>query len=295
MKRKLLSKLIGTLVVFAVSLMMVAFAPAAGATSEVTSRTTVSFMRSVCTNTLITAHRGTGVGTNRGSTEDTIHSANVAYRYGMDQSETDFHKSAEGTYWQLHDPDLARVTNGRDHRKLRYMNDAQIRAVVLPDGSHLANLDDSARNLKYGPYQGRSGQWEIKAEPTSDADLLRFVGVIRQYGLQNQVMITTSRQGIGRRLARIAPDISRYFVWYPNKTRPVLSHVSQSFNGLNIDASQATRRYVRAAHNHGFKVSARNAETAKQWYRLMHRSAVTRPYNVLTDVPWRFHSWCSKQ
>lgn len=299
MKRKLLSKLIGAVTVLTVPTMMVAYAPVVGAATVSTARTTVSFMRSVCTGTLITAHRGTGVGTNSNpvgrSTEDTIHSANIAYRYGMNQSETDYHQSAQGTYWQIHDDNLSRVTNGRDNRKLRYMTDAQIEAVVLPDGSRLASEDRAARNLKYGPYQGRSGQWEIKAEATSDSDLQRFVGVIRQYGLQDQVMITTSRQGVGRRLARIAPDIARFYVWYPNHSRPRLGNVSQSFNGLNIDASQASPRYVRAAYNHGFKVSARNAETSRQWRELMHRSASTRPYNVLTDVPWRYHSWCGRQ
>lgn len=300
MKRKLLGSMIVSVVSsLMVALAMVAYAPAVGATGEVATGTTVSFMRSVCTGTLMTAHRGTGVGTNRTpvgrSTEDTIHSANIAYRYGMNQSETDYHQSAEGTYWQIHDDDLTRVTNGRDHRKLRYMTDAQIRAVVLPDGSHLASEERAARNLKYGPYRGRSGQWEIKKEATSDADLLRFVSVIRKYGLEDQVMITTASQNVGKRLARIAPDIKRFYVWYPNHTRPALSKVSHAFNGLNIDASQATSRYIRAASRHGFLVSARNAETSTQWHRLMNRSATARPYNVLTDVPWRYRKWCGNQ
>ena len=298
MKLRLLSNLLGLLVLVLVAPLSVVVSSDAAEGTELTS-SRVSAMRRACTNVQAAGHRGLGSGTRwiarRKYTENTTKSANGAYRYGADISKADLHMSAQRTWFILHDSGLARVTNGRDRRKLRNMSDAQVRAVVLPDGSHIPSLEDYLSNLRYGNggrYASRMAQIEVKRQAHTRSDMQRVTNMIRTYRLQDQVLLISSSLSMLKEMASLAPEIRRTYVWYPNGSRPAISQMPRYVHMINVNQSQATARYVRKAHSRGFNVAARSANTSKQWNRLLQRRASARPDQISTDNMHRFNRWC---
>jgi glycerophosphoryl diester phosphodiesterase len=302
MKLRLLSNLLGLLTIALVVSLSLVVSPDATEDVEHASTTSISAMRRACTNVQAAGHRGLGPNTRwvAGSkyTEDTIKSANGAYRYGADVSKADLHMSAERTWFILHDSDLTRVTNGRDRRKLRSMTDAQIREVVLPDGSHIPSLEDYLTNLRYGSggrYASRMAQLEVKRQAHTRADMQRVTDMIRAYGLQGQVLLISSTLSMLKEMASLAPEIRRTYVWYSNGSRPAISQMPRYVQMINVNQSQASARYVRKAHSRGFKVAARSANTSQQWNRLLQRRAASRPDQISTDNMHRFYKWCNNR
>ena len=98
---------------------------------------------------------------------------------------------------------------------------------------------------------------EIKWQPLSSADLRSFVTAIRRHRMQAHVIITSGDLGVLRVLSQIAPDVRRALVWYPNHSRPSPREVPRYVQMINVDQSQASARYVRAARRLGLLVSAR--------------------------------------
>lgn len=296
MKLRLLGNLFWLLAFALVASLSIVASPDNADDVKLLGATNVSAMHRACTNVQAAGHRGLGTGTRfvAGSkyTEDTVKSANGAYRYGADVSKADLHMSAEGTWFILHDGDLARVTNGRDHRKLRTMTDAQIGAVVLPDGSHIPSLEDYLKNLRYGQTADRMAQLEVKRQAHSRADMQRAIDMIRTYGLQNRVLLISSTLSMLKEMASLAPEIRRTYVWYPNGSHPAISQMPRYVQMINVNQSQATAKYVRAAHRHGFKVAARSANSSRQWKRLLHRAAAARPDQISTDKMPAYNRWC---
>jgi glycerophosphoryl diester phosphodiesterase len=303
MKLRLLGNLFWLPVFALVVALLIVVSPDAAAGNMHINMTDVSAMRRACTDVQAAGHRGLGPGTHWVAgveyTEDTIKSANGAYYYGADVSKADLHMSAEGTWFILHDSDLTRVTNGRDHRMLRSMTDAQIRAVILPDGSHIPSLADYLSNLRYGNdgrYVNRMAQLEVKRQAHALADMQRVVDLIYAYGLQGQVILIASKNALLREMRSVAPEIPRTYVWYANGTHPAPSRLIRGlYQMVNVDYSQATARYVRALHKRGFKVAARSANSSKQWRRLLHRAATALPDQISTDKMPAFNGWCRSQ
>ena len=157
------------------------------------------------------------------------------------------------------------------------MTSAELAAVRLPHGNRLSSLDSTLRRQSSGPYARRTRQMEIKWQPLSSADLRSFVTAIRRHRMQAHVIITSGDLGVLRVLSQIAPDVRRALVWYPNHSRPSPREVPRYVQMINVDQSQASARYVRAARRLGLLVSARNADRRRQWRRLLHRRRSDRP------------------
>lgn len=299
MKLRLLGNLSG-LLLFAFALLPVTLVHESDSAGLVpTSMTAESAMSQACESVQVAAHRGFGPGTRWIArvqyTEDTTKSANGAFYFGADVVKADLHMSAAGTWFILHDSDLTRVTNGHDHWRLRAMSDEQIRKVVLPDGSHIPSLQEYLINLRGGRYANRMLQLEVKRQAHTHADMQRAIDEIRAYSLQNQVMLISSTNSMINEMWNIAPEISRTYVWYPNGSRPAFSQVSRHAQMINVDQSQATVRWVRTAHRHGFNVAVRSANKSKQWYGLLHRAARARPDQISTDKIPAYSRWCSRR
>jgi len=86
------------------------------------------------------AHRGSHG--RAGPLENTLRAFAKAIADGADGIELDVHVSADGVPLVFHDDDLARLTDGRDPRRLAALTAAEIRAVPLRGGAHIPSLGE---------------------------------------------------------------------------------------------------------------------------------------------------------
>lgn len=267
-------------------------APEATAVDTVSQHVSSSRLKQVCEAEPLVAHRGSvGRNVRRGPDEDTLRSAERAYRLGADISETDWQPSAGGVWFQMHNKTVNATTNGRG--VIHTMSTARIRKLRTSDGSHVPDLASSEALLEQYPQKG--AQWEFKPEgnPT-DKELKEFVGSIVNHDLQDRMMLTSFSQAILRRVDAYTPE-SIELAWIaPGGDTLPLDRVGPFIDFLNVRYDAANPSYVADAHARGIDVSARSANTPAQWRSLLQRPIQQRPDQIVTDDVAGYRSWCRK-
>jgi glycerophosphoryl diester phosphodiesterase len=144
-------------------------------------------------------------GDNRNAPENTFASAEKAIEAGADYIEFDVRQSADGVLYVLHDETVDRTTNGSG--KIAEMNSAEIDDLDAgswfgPEfaGEPVPRMEHFLRRLK--------GRVKLYCE-IKDADVAAVVGLIREFGLEDEVFVGSFSQQIRDTLLLLASDIRR--------------------------------------------------------------------------------------
>jgi glycerophosphoryl diester phosphodiesterase len=230
--------------------------------------------------TRLTAHRGT-VGR---YPENTIPAFLTAAYYGAHAVETDLRLTSDGRWMLMHDPTVDRTTDG--HGAIADLTTAQVRQLRTAGGYRVHSLTGMLNGLT--GYPNLRYQLEVKPVSPTKQSLKRLVTVLRECGVQGRVLFTSSDIDVLRGLKELAPEIS--VGWIPLGQATVSpSDVPDFVDFVMAHQVVATTSYVAGMHEAGFKVSARSANCADDWGRLLSNSID----NVVTDDVKGYESWYS--
>lgn len=116
-------------------------------------------------NMVILGHRGT----RQRGTENTIESFDAALLEGADGVELDVRLSADGKVVVFHDPELSRMTLGRDQRAVHDVSSSELLRLPLAGGGSIPLLDDV---LQWSRDHLAHLNIELKANTSSPATLV---------------------------------------------------------------------------------------------------------------------------
>ena len=165
---------------------------------------------------LILGHRGA----RRRAVENTLEAFELAAREGADGVELDVRLDGSGNVIVLHDPTLARVTDGTDSRAVEQLSSRELSQVRLPGGERIPGLEPI---LDWAAGAGVMVNVELKPDVSRRERLVRQVaGILRCGSLPpHRVLLSSLHPGILTRLARfaegyalgwiIAPELERFW------------------------------------------------------------------------------------
>lgn len=139
----------------------------------------------------------------------------AAFARGMDDGadgvELDVRTSADGEVIVLHDPDLARVTEGRDARHAKDLTAAELAAVELAQGTRVPRLADV---LDWAATRGAAVNVELKHDTHDKAALVAGVGrlLTGRSRIADQVLFSTFDPELLARVAVALPRVPRAFL-----------------------------------------------------------------------------------
>jgi glycerophosphoryl diester phosphodiesterase len=232
---------------------------------------------------LVTAHRGTGVGTRtvaaRVYSEDTIPAFQVAMDAGVDAIELDLWPTSDGRVAVHHDPTLDRMTDGdgrvEDHTW------AEVARLRNPTGAGVPNLEQVISTLERN---GGDRQEEIKnGSAFDDRELRRLVrtDVRATSSAYQRLLYTSTSLRTLRRIHAIDARLPLGFITRAPDERPALRRLPRWLEFVHIDLRAADAAYVQQAVELGFAVSLRGVDTVAQ----LHRAVAMGAARVLTNRP----------
>lgn len=232
---------------------------------------------------LLTAHRGTGLGTRtlagRAYSEDTIPAFRAALAAGADAVELDYWPTSDGRIVVHHDPTLDRMTDGHDRIDAHTWSEvAQLRH---PSGAGIPSLEQVITALE--SYDG-DRQQEIKnGAAFDDGQLGRLVrtDVASTPGAYQRLLYTSTTLRTLARIHAIDPRVPLGLITRAPDARPALERLPDWLDVVLIDLRAADSGYVRQAAQRGYAVSVRGVDTVAQ----LHAAADIGAQRVLTNRP----------
>ena len=155
---------------------------------------------------LIIGHRGASAH----APENTLAAFRMARAQGADGVELDTKRCASGEVVIMHDPTLERTTNGRG--KVHEWKLADLRALDAGQGERVPTLDEV--------FEALDSDGLVNVEVTNyttpeDGLETAVVGVVRRHNIAERILFSTFNPLSLRRLAELAPDIPRAFLYEP--------------------------------------------------------------------------------
>lgn len=230
-----------------------------------------------CTVPQAVAHRGGYA--DSGKTENTIAAFNEAYKYGIDEWETDIRFDVNGIPYLMHDDTIDRTTNGTGPASA--VNIATT-TVTMNDGSLLKDQTLAAL-LSSAAAKGATVAIEPKALATS-AQVGQVGLQLNTYDMRDQVLIDSFSTANLAPFKAAMPDLTYGLV--SSNPLPVAT-VAAVGPIYNVGATNLTQQWVDDYHAAGIKVYVWTLDTPAQW-------APYRTWGVdryVTNRPMLYRGW----
>ncbi len=231
---------------------------------------------------VITAHRGTGIGTRTVAggrvSEDTVAAFRAALQLGVDGFETDYWPTSDGQLVSHHDPTLDRMTDSSG--RIPGSTWRQIRRVRNSSGAPIPSLRSVQRQTE--PYGGIRQQ-EIRDGDTFTTGAIRRLLAVNKANVSNtrqRVLITSTQIQVLRRVQDIDHNVSVGLI-ARQTNRPNISELPRWLDVVLIDIRAADKTYIEQAARRGIEVSLRYLNTVRE----MHRAVSMGATRGVTDRP----------
>jgi glycerophosphoryl diester phosphodiesterase len=165
------------------------------------------------TTPLVVGHRG---GRGEGwPAENTIDAFERARAEGARAVELDVRASADGSAVVFHDATLARMTGGRDSRRIDAVGASELRTIVLDGGARIPTLADV---LGWGRECGVAVNVELKHGPTRPGELARAT-LRAARGARADVLFSSFDPRLLAWVAALAPAVPRAFLTHAGQDK----------------------------------------------------------------------------
>jgi glycerophosphoryl diester phosphodiesterase len=159
---------------------------------------------------LLWGHRGSRTT----STENTVDALGVAAGAGADGVEIDVRLCGSGEIVVVHDPDLARITRGRDRRSVSALALEELTSVDLGHGERVATLDQVVQLCRD---RHLALNVEMKRDVPDRARLVRAVGMrLSGVDLEQPLVVSCFDPAMLGLLAVVAPELPRALLVHPD-------------------------------------------------------------------------------
>ncbi len=244
---------------------------------------------------MVIAHRGAC----KRAPENTMAAFRLADEMGADAIEFDVKLTADGHVVVMHDQTLDRTTNGSGPVHASTL--AEIK--MMDAGAHFGEgyAGERVPTLEE-VLDGLGDKLLLNIELTNYARLWdrlpeTVVGLVRERGMQDRVLLSSFNPMALLKAARIAPEIPRGLLVMPSEPRPVRAVLAMAVprEALNPHDALVDARVVRAEHSKNRRV---NVWTVNDGERA--RELLTMGVNgIITDVPdvmrARVEAWAEGQ
>jgi glycerophosphoryl diester phosphodiesterase len=224
--------------------------------------------------TTVTAHRGSSAG----APENTLAAIERAIAEGADWIEIDVQELADGTVVVVHDRDLKRL-GGVDVVVTQATYD-EVRDIDVGSWFDSAFADQRIPTLAQvlELARGRAGvNIELKYYGSLGTLAERVIGIVEDHSMAHDVVLMSLKQDAVRQAKAVRPDWTVGLL-----TAVALGNAARlEADFLAVNASLATRSFIRSAHRRGRAVHVWTVNDPVQMSVLMSRGVD----DIITDVP----------
>ena len=239
-------------------------------------------IRSTHSRPLVFAHRGAC----RVAPENTVSAFEAAIRLGADGAELDVQYSSDGRLMIFHNPTLEHTTNGsgrltaHTYEELRQL-DAGSHFGTQFAGERIPTLEEILELAKGKILLNV----EVKAFDFATASLgADVVKVVRQFGMTDQVVISSFNPLALRQARKTAPEIEGGLLLAPDLPAWMRARLVQRYslaNALHPEHVMVDATYVAQAQRFGFPVRPWTVNEEDD----MRRMIALRVDAIITDLP----------
>jgi glycerophosphoryl diester phosphodiesterase len=234
-----------------------------------------------CAQMQVAAHRGVH---DARHTENTVRSAQLAVSSGADVLEGDMRLTRDQAWVMMHDPTVARTTNGRGRvSDLRYR---QVKRLRTSDGVRGGVPSVNADLAVLDAHPGIGVQLEVKPGRVSWSALRRLLAIFTRHHLLNRLTITSFSTQPLAAIHRIDPRWSTSFLTYHRVDTARARSLGRT---LSIEERALTSSYADALHSNGLEISVWKINSWSVWKRVVSYGADT----LVTDRVAAVKQWCS--
>ena len=155
---------------------------------------------------------------------------------GADGIELDVRTARDGTVVVVHDLDLARVTSGRDVRKVAQLSTGELSLVELDAGGRVPSLADV---LDWADVRGALVNVELKHDTSDRALLARQVARLLRgrAHVAQRVMLSSFEPELLMRCAALCPSVPRAFLFHDKQRfvrTPVVTWIGRAVSAIAL-------------------------------------------------------------
>lgn len=242
---------------------------------------------------LVVAHRGVRrVGSeadepSSAPLENTLEAFECAREAGASAIELDVQASLDGEAIVVHDPDLSRITGGRDPRRIGDLEWAELRAVSLPEDVRLVRLGDV---LEWASAANVAVNVEVKRDGRNRLQLIRRVAAVVRAS-KADVLLSSFDPLLLSAVGALAPRVPRAWLVHPQESPPFWLMAAAArrpvVQAMHPRHDQLTAERVDVLHGQGLWVGAYTVNDSLEAARLCRLGVDW----LITDRPSAMERW----